>query len=196
MAQVQMYEGQVNSPTTTLASPIDSDDTSIIVADGSILPTAPNLLTIGTDEDAETVLMTEKVGNVLTVTRAIEGTAISWDVGESIGRMFTAYDYNALKSNVEDLEINKAKSETLITTLDANWTGTEAPYIKTHTVTGITADDNPIIDVVMSDIFATDKELSNEWVKIYRITTASNSITLYAIDKPMVSLQIQLKVVR
>jgi len=85
---------------------------------------------------------------------------------------------------------------TLTTTLDTTWTGTEAPYTKTQTVTGISSNDNPIVDVVMSGTFTTDEERANEWGKIYRVTTANNSITLYAMDKPEVSLPIQLKVVR
>lgn len=85
---------------------------------------------------------------------------------------------------------------TLTTTLDTDWSGTEAPYTKTQTVTGISANDNPIVDVVMSGNFKTAKEQMNGWSRVYRITTADNSITLYATDKPTVSLPIQLKVVR
>ncbi len=112
----------------------------------------------------------------------------------------TALTPKALNTHVADGatigKLGHVYHATLTTTLDTTWTGTEAPYSKTQTVTGIVANDNPIIDVVMSGNFETDKKQANEWSKIYRITTADNSITLYATDKPTVSLPIQLKVVR
>jgi len=52
------------------------------------------------------------------------------------------------------------------------------------------------VDVVMSGNFATDQARIEAWGYVYRITTANNSITLYATEKPTVSLPIQLKVVR
>lgn len=85
---------------------------------------------------------------------------------------------------------------TLSTTLDTAWTGTVAPFTKVQTVTGILSTDNPIVDIEMSGTFATDEARAEAWGLIYRITTASNSITLFATEKPAVSLPIQLKVVR
>lgn len=82
------------------------------------------------------------------------------------------------------------------TTLNTTWTGTSAPFTKTQAVTGILATDIPIVDVVMSGTYATDEARQEAWSKIYRIVTAANQITLYATEKPTVSLPIQLKVVR
>jgi hypothetical protein len=84
---------------------------------------------------------------------------------------------------------------TYTTTVDTSWSGSE-PATKTVTVNGILDTDNPIIDVVMSGTFATDQERNSEWSKIYRITTSNDSITLYALNTPSVSLPIQIKVVR
>lgn len=84
----------------------------------------------------------------------------------------------------------------LTTTLDTNWTGSSPPYIKTQTVSGLFASDVPIVDVVMSGDFETDEARIEAWGYVYRITTADNAITLYATEKPAVSLPIQLKVVR
>jgi len=103
MAQQIMYPAQINSPSTTLDGSITDIDTSITVFDGSKLPNAPNLLTIGTGNDAETILMTVKNGNTLTVTRGVQGTAKAWDSGEVISRNFTAYDHDTFKNNIEDL---------------------------------------------------------------------------------------------
>ena len=77
---VTMYPAQANSPETSLSGALTAAGTTVNVVDGSVLPEAPNLLTIGADgSTAETVLMTAKNGNVLTVTRAQNGTtARAW----------------------------------------------------------------------------------------------------------------------
>ena len=76
MAELKtMYPAQPNTPETTLAGALTTSDTSVTVLDGSILPDAPNILTIGADTTtAETVLMTAKAGNVLTIERGYDGT--------------------------------------------------------------------------------------------------------------------------
>ncbi len=81
-------------------------------------------------------------------------------------------------------------------TLDTTWTGSAAPYSKSITVAGILETDTPIIDVVMSGTYATDKARQEAWSYIYRAVTANNSITFYASEKPTVNLPVQIKVVR
>lgn len=104
-----MYPGKVNSPQTELASAIDDEQTTIPLLDASVLPDPPNLCTIGTGEDAETVLYTGKSGNNLTgVTRGFQGAAKAWVQGTKVARNFTAYDYDALRQNVEELDASKA----------------------------------------------------------------------------------------
>lgn len=99
-----LYPAQINSPLTFLANAIDSTQTTITVNDGTKLPAAPNIATIGTGENAETILYTGKSGNDLTgVTRGFEGTAQSWGINTAIARVFTAYDYNSVKSNIEEM---------------------------------------------------------------------------------------------
>ena len=98
-----MYPGMVNSPQTELAQAIDDQTTTIPLVDASKLPPAPNLAVIGTGEDAETVLYEGVDGNDLTgVTRGFQGTAKAWPQGAKVARTFTAYDYDALRENVED----------------------------------------------------------------------------------------------
>jgi hypothetical protein len=82
------------------------------------------------------------------------------------------------------------------TTLDTSWSGSSAPFSKVQTVTGILSTDVPIIDVVMSGTFATDEARIEAWSGIYRAVTSSHSVTFYATKKPIVSLPLQLKVVR
>ena len=85
-------------------------------------------------------------------------------------------------------QLGHVKHAVLTTTLDTTWQGSEAPYTKTQTVTGLLATDTPIVDVVMSGTFATDEARQEAWAGIYRITTADNAITLYATEKPAVEL--------
>ena len=110
MAELKtMYPAQPNTPETTLAGALTTSDTSVTVLDGSILPDAPNILTIGADTTtAETVLMTAKAGNVLTIERGYDGTTPrSWTKGDIIGRYFTAADQTALQENVKALDAGK-----------------------------------------------------------------------------------------
>ncbi|MMZ49671.1 hypothetical protein D1872_113750 [compost metagenome] len=97
-----MYTAMINSPVTTLASGIDTTQTTITVTDGNKLPAAPNLATLGVGENAETILYTGKTGNTLTVTRGFQGTARAWSAGTQIGRFFTAYDHDAFVKNIKD----------------------------------------------------------------------------------------------
>lgn len=99
-----MYEGQVNSPQTILSEAIDNIQTEILVEDASLLPEPPNILTIGYDFPfAETVKYISRVGNTITVERAFQGTARAWGKATSIARVFTEYDYDALRINLEEL---------------------------------------------------------------------------------------------
>ena len=110
MAELKtMYPAQANTPETTLAGALTASDTSVTVLDGSILPDAPNILTIGADTTtAETVLMTAKAGNVLTIERGYNGTSPrSWTKGDIIGRYFTAADQTAVQENIKALDEGK-----------------------------------------------------------------------------------------
>lgn len=108
---VTMYPAQANSPETSLSGALTAAGTTVNVVDGSVLPEAPNLLTIGADgSTAETVLMTAKNGNVLTVTRAQNGTtARAWSAGDVIARYFTAADQTAMQENIKKLDEGKAE---------------------------------------------------------------------------------------
>ena len=123
---VTMYPAQANSPETSLSGALTAAGTTVNVVDGSVLPEAPNLLTIGADgSTAETVLMTEKNGNVLTVTRAQNGTtARAWSAGDVIARYFTAADQTAMQENIKKL--NEGKAEKAASPTAGNFAGLDA----------------------------------------------------------------------
>jgi hypothetical protein len=123
---VTMYPAQANSPETSLSGALTAAGTTVNVVDGSVLPEAPNLLTIGADgSTAETVLMTEKNGNVLTVTRAQNGTtARAWSAGDVIARYFTAADQTAIQENIKKL--NEGKAEKAASPTAGNFAGLDS----------------------------------------------------------------------
>ncbi len=103
-----MYPAQANSPSTTTMGEISATDTSVTVADASILPSVPFLLTLGYDKSAsETVIVTNKVGNVLTITRGADGSALLWVSGTKAARIFTAKDLNDIQANITSLNTDK-----------------------------------------------------------------------------------------
>ena len=116
----KMYPPQANTPETSLSGALTAAGTTVNVVDGTMLPDAPNLLTIGADgSTAETVLMTEKNGNVLTVVRGQDGTtARAWSAGDVIGRYFTAADQKAMQDNITAL--NNGKTEKVSSPVSGN----------------------------------------------------------------------------
>ena len=123
---VTMYPAQANSPETSLSGALTAAGTTVNVVDGSVLPEAPNLLTIGAGgSTAETVLMTAKNGNVLTVTRAQNGTtARAWSAGDVIARYFTAADQTAMQENIKKL--NEGKAEKAASPTAGNFAGLDS----------------------------------------------------------------------
>ena len=101
-----LYPAQAFSPQATLAAAFNSSDTTMTVNDGSLLPAPPNLLSLGAygDDTNETILYAVKSGNVLSgITRAVEGTATSWEPGTPVARLYTAKDFDDLRANVDEV---------------------------------------------------------------------------------------------
>ena len=105
MALSTMYDAKPNSPQTTLAGDITAADTSMTLTDASVLPAAPNLCTIGDDENAEVVIYGTITGNVVSnLIRGSSGTAASvWAAGTYVARDFTSYDHDTFIDNIQDL---------------------------------------------------------------------------------------------
>jgi hypothetical protein len=105
-----MYEGFVNSPPTILTDDITDADTTIPVAELGVFPAAPNMATIGTGDDAETVLYGAKsaasgAGNLTSVTREYNTTGTygvkkAWLSGSVIARNFTDADLDTIQSEI------------------------------------------------------------------------------------------------
>lgn len=124
MSQTEMYTAKSNSPKTVLVGQISASDTSLTVADASVLPSAPNLLTLGIDENAEVVKYGTITGNVVSnLIRGFSGTTASvWDDGTAVSREYTSYDHDTFIDNINDLSENKQDTLTFDTTPTASST--------------------------------------------------------------------------
>lgn len=112
--QKTMYAAKNNSPQALLTSEISSAEQTIPVSDSSVFPAAPNLATLGTGDNAELIKYAGISGNTLTgCVRGFNSTTPQiWPADTPIYRAFTAYDGDAYKANIEQLESEKlGKSE-------------------------------------------------------------------------------------
>jgi len=107
-----MYEAMATSPYTTITSGISDSDTTIYVAELAGFPDAPNEAVLyDYSGNRETVRYSAKSAasgsGYLTISdREFDksgsyGAKRAWVSGSRIARLFTAYDYNAFKSNLE-----------------------------------------------------------------------------------------------
>lgn len=100
-------------------------------------------------------------------------------------------------SNITPSEIGAATTVLYSTNIDASgWSGSAAPYSKSIAVSGLLSTDVPIIDLVQSGTESTDSVMRENWGKVTRITTAVNTIVVYASEAPSAAMPIQLKVIR
>lgn len=143
-----MYPAQSNTPENSIVSDISETDTQITVLNGSLLPAAPNILVLGADTTtSETVLMTSKRGNIITVERGYDNTTpLPWIGGTLIGRFFCAADQDAMQNNIKklnsEIETKAAVSVTVPVIIPFNgWIDGENEI----PVNGITADTNGVI---------------------------------------------------
>jgi len=101
-----MFSPQAGSPSAELASGIDAEVTVIAVDDVSILPDAPNILTMSDGDSFETVIYQEidaGTNELKQVTRGVQGTAQSWEIGQNIARLMTAQDVQVLQDNIKTI---------------------------------------------------------------------------------------------
>ncbi|MCR8843073.1 hypothetical protein NQ117_05225 [Paenibacillus sp. SC116] len=125
MAIKPMYPAIVNSPGTEISTNITATDTSVTVVNVATIPAAPNLLTIGSDETAETVRYTAISGSTLTVERGFQGIAKAWSAGTKVARYFTAYDHDTFRENITSH--NDDASVHVTTAKKAEWDAKETP---------------------------------------------------------------------
>ena len=112
-----------------------------------------------------------------------------------------ADEYDAHKADTTTAHGIDTKATTVTytaTLLSTGWTGAEAPYSQTIAVVGMTATDNPVVDVDLSGAvdYAGEQVILTDWGQVYRIVTGTNQITVYANAETVGDVEMMLKVVR
>ena len=92
-------------------------------------------------------------------------------------------------------DISTERTATLAT---GSWSGASAPYSQAVTITGVTtAGKPPIIDVVLSDAYATALLELTAYGLVYRFkVTGDNTVTAYATAVPATAINIHAKLVK
>lgn len=111
----ELYPGIAFSPQAVLTESIGEADTVVKVSDTSVFPEGPNLATIGTNEQGETIRYAAKADGLLSgCQRGVEGTAKAWQSGEVIARNFTAKDHADLIAAVAEIKSALTALETAV----------------------------------------------------------------------------------
>ena len=150
------------------------------------------------DDTTSTITTQDTVSNAFGKV-VVDGTTIAADAATDSLTIEAGDNINITPDATNDKVTISADnpSTTYNATIGTAWTGDTAPYSQTVTVTGITENDTPIVDIVPNnaDYEALTTQLE-EFGNVYRITTAANSITIYATEKTTVEIPIQLKCVK
>lgn len=114
MDLLTMYPAKLGSPQTILASNLAADATAMVVSDASVLPEAPNIAVIGTDENCEIISYSAIDSSTNTVTISARGlgdsTAKAWTSGTTVARNHSSLDHNTLMANIASLNTGKAEA--------------------------------------------------------------------------------------
>lgn len=89
-----------------------------------------------------------------------------------------------------------ATTATYSAVVDTTWTASGSIFVKTVSVPGILATDDPIADVLVGDDSAANEAYKTAWALVDRITTSAGSVTLYASAQPQAAFTVRFKVVR
>ena len=90
----------------------------------------------------------------------------------------------------------KASTATYTATVTTSWTKSGVYYYQDIAVSGIVANDTPVVDIVSGSDNAANVLYAEAICKVFRITTSANSIRVWAKEAINTAFPIQLKVVR
>ena len=104
-----IYSIEAGSPQTTLSASYTYGDASLAVVNSSILPDAPNILSISHSTTSYITVKYESVdGNVVSVLTFIDGDDTSeFPAGSRVARVWSKYDHDTFSDHISDLEDDK-----------------------------------------------------------------------------------------
>lgn len=101
--------------------------------------------------------------------------------------------YDDFVSYEDSLATNKVIA-TKTVTLGTSWTSnSNGYYTQTVTLSGITSSDNPVIDVVLSGTLEEMQTQQEDWSKILKVETSTDTLIFYASEPTTVSLSVLVK---
>ena len=108
-----------------------------------------------------------------------------------------AYIQNADTNGYLEEKLASIENQQIYTgEISTTWTGDAAPFSQNVTISGLLTEDNPIVDLVpSSDYDVAEREIA-DYGKLYKMTTAVDTLTVYATEKTTTALNIQLAVMR
>jgi len=112
-----MYQGMPYSPETHLGENITADATTIIIADSTVLPDAPNWAVLTDNITAETIEYTRKSGNQLSgIKRGVQegGKGANWAAGTIVARYMVELGQRNMASNITDAYEKVVAAQNLI----------------------------------------------------------------------------------
>ena len=99
-------------------------------------------------------------------------------------------------TNLQTALNSKASTATYTATVTVTWTADGDYFYQDIAVSGITAGDNPVVDVVSGSDNEANALYGECICKVFRITTSKNSIRVWVTEAIETAFPIQLKVVR
>ena len=166
--------------------------------DESIVAINSSIAEIKAKDEAQDSAITTINSNISTINSEITAVkAKNTEQDTSITNINSSISSLQRKNTEQDAEISKkAVTATYTADIGTEWTDV-APYTQTVAVTGITANDNPIVDIYSNSANDTFKLELKAYSLVSKIATGENSITLTCLDKkPVTAFALQLKVVK
>ena len=169
-----VVDGKVGTGAVGTTNLKDSAVTTAKIADGAVTSgkLAAGAIT-GTAIGAGSV-NSEKLGQYAVTTEKLAGTAVT---SEKIAQNAVSTMYNGALTV-------------------AGWSGSAAPFTQNVTINGVLATDEPILDLIPSDVYATAALEDSQWGQIYKAVAMANTILFYAKVKPSVALNFKARCIR
>ena len=104
--------------------------------------------------------------------------------------------YEVVDASARTTANGKASTVTYTATVTTSWTASDSYYYQNITVSGITANDNPVVDILPGSDNAANVTYSECICKVFRVVTSANSVQVWATEAIASAFPIQLKVVR
>lgn len=79
-----------------------------------------------------------------------------------------------------------------------SWTGSEAPYYQDVTASGMTSSRIPMVDVDLSGCadYAAETAMLTDFALLYRVTSGTDKVTVYANDLPSADIDLTIRAVK